>query len=381
MDNEHKVTTSKEHKDNFSVSEVEFPSFLGPFSLFQAYEAKLNNDFNFLRKIQKTQMERPEPVWATENQVFLDLKTMRIRDFSTHKRGVCTLVVSPYAGHTSVIVDFAPNQSLVCTLMENGLDWVCATEWKSATRDMMCFNIDNYLNELNTAVDDLGGFVNLVGVCQGGWLSAMFAARFPHKVNTLTMGGAPIDTDAGQGKIKEYAQKLPMKFFEELVAAGNGNLKGEFLLTGFKNLNPERNYIQKYVNLYERIEDPLFVKRFETFERWYEYTIDLPGTFYLQIVKELFKENRLFEGKFIGLGRRLSLENIHCPVYLLAGEKDDITPKEQVFSAEKRLGTKKNDIVQETIQGGHIGLFMRSSTLKESWPKISHWIASYSEKR
>ena len=29
------------------------------------------------------------------------------------------------------------------------------------------------------AIDDLGGEVHLVGLCQGGWLSAMLAARFP----------------------------------------------------------------------------------------------------------------------------------------------------------------------------------------------------------
>jgi poly(3-hydroxyalkanoate) synthetase len=34
--------------------------------------------------------------------------------------------------------------------------------------------------------------------------------------------------------------------------------------------------------------------------------------------------------------------DIKCLVYLLAGEKDDITPKEQVFNAEKRLGTAKS---------------------------------------
>jgi hypothetical protein len=33
-------------------------------------------------------------------------------------------------------------------------------------------------------------------------------------------GGSPIDTDAGEGVIKEYAHKLPMEFFEMLIAMG-----------------------------------------------------------------------------------------------------------------------------------------------------------------
>ena len=47
---------------------------------------------------------------------------------------------------------------------------------------MKDYDIDNYLAEINVCVDDLGGRVNLVGLCQGGWMSAMYAARFPDKV-------------------------------------------------------------------------------------------------------------------------------------------------------------------------------------------------------
>jgi poly(3-hydroxybutyrate) depolymerase len=169
-----------------------------------------------------------------------------------------------------------------------------------------------------------------------------------------------------------------MEFFEELVAMGNGLLKGDFMLEGFKSLHPEEQYFDKYVDLYEHINDPIYVKRFENFERWYEYTINLPGKWYLQVIKELFKENRLFKGEFVGLGKRLTLKDIKCPVYLLAGENDDITPKEQVFNTEKRVGTKKSGIVKDLASGGHIGLFMGSKPLKENWPKISEWIKDHS---
>ncbi len=59
---------------------------------------------------------------------------------------------------------------------------------------------------------------------------------------------------------------------------------------------------------------------------------------------QIFKENRFAKGQFIGLGRRLDLKDITCPVYLLAGESDDITTREQVFDADKYLGTPKNRI-------------------------------------
>jgi len=121
------------------------------------------------------------------------------------------------------------------------------------------------------------------------------------------------------------------------------------------------------------IENSAYLDK-ETFERWYENPIDLPGRWYLQVVRELFKENRLVKESFVGLGRRLNLKDITCPVYLLAGQSDDITPKEQVFNAEKYLGTPKDKIEKRLVPGGHIGLFMGSRTLKEAWPAIARWI-------
>jgi len=216
--------------------------------------------------------------------------------------------------------------------------------------------------------------VNLVGLCQGGWMSAMFAARYPAKVATLVLAGSPIDTQAGDGALKQLVNGMPASFFEELVEAGGGLMRGRFMLEGWKNMNPQAQYIDKFLRLYEHIDDPDYVSKSETFARWYENPIDLPGRWYLQAVSELFKENRLAKGAFVGLGRRLSLGDIRCPAYLLAGDADDITPKEQVFAAEQLLGTPKAKIAKALAPGGHVGLFMGEKTLRERWPEIARWI-------
>jgi poly(3-hydroxyalkanoate) synthetase len=148
------------------------------------------------------------------------------------------------------------------------------------------------------------------------------------------------------------------------------------MLQGWKNMHPEQHYIQDHVDLYEHIDDPAYVAKEETFESWYENPIDLPGRWYLQAIQQLFMENRLTKGKFVGLGRTLNLRAITCPTYLLAGAADDITTPEQVLDAAKYIGTAKDRIVQKTVPGGHIGLFMGARTLKEHWPPIARWIAA-----
>ena len=320
----------------------------------------------------------PPPEWASPSRIIRDLDTMRLRDFSQHGQdspALPVLVDAPYAGHSSTIADYARGQSLVETLVASGLPRVLVTDWKAATHEMRNYDIDKYLAEINIAVDDLGGRVNLVGLCQGGWMSAMYACRYPGKVASLVLAGSPIDTDAGNGPIKRMAHRLPMRFYEEMVTAGGGLMLGQFMLAGWKDMHPGEQYLGKFVDLYEHIEDRNYIKRTETFERWYENPIDLPGRYYLQAIKLLFKENRFAKGEFIALGQKLSLKSITSPLYLLAGEADDITTKEQVFAAEGLVGTEPKAVRKRLVPGGHIGLFMGTRTLKEAWPDIARWIA------
>ncbi|HTV26892.1 MAG TPA: alpha/beta fold hydrolase [Xanthobacteraceae bacterium] len=315
------------------------------------------------------------PSFATANKVRLDLRTMLLREYGA-PRGIPTFVIAPYAGHTAMIADYHKGQSLVETLLANGVSHVALTDWKSATADMKDLEIDNYLAEIVVAIDDLGGRINMAGLCQGGWAAAMVAARFPQKVQSLVLAGAPIDMNAGNGPIKRMAQQSPFSFYQELVELGGGLMLGKFMLQGWKNMHPDQHYFQQYVDLYEHIEDAAYLEKEETFESWYENPINLPGRWYLQAIAQLFKENRFAKGTFVGLGRSLNLKDVTVPVFLLAGESDDITTKEQVFDAEKYLGTPSDKIVKKLVSGGHIGLFMGSRNLREVWPDIARWICN-----
>jgi len=317
----------------------------------------------------------PEPKWATANRIALDLDTMRLREFGASE-GEPVLVDPPYAGHSSSIADYAKGQSLVETLLAAGVGRVLAADWKPATPEMRDFDIDKYLAEINVAVDELGGAVHLVGLCQGGWMSAMYAARFPLKVRSLVLAGAPIDTDAGDGPIRKIAHSLLMSFYEGLVQGGGGRMLGSTMLAGWKSMHPEQQYVDKYLDLYRHIEDKCYIKRTEQFERWYENPIDLPGRYYLQAIQLLFKENRLAKGEFVALGRKLDLNAIRVPLYLLAGAQDDITTTEQVFNAATLVGTPAAEIVKKLVPGGHIGLFMGARTLAQAWPGIGRWLAA-----
>ncbi|MGC9162444.1 MAG: alpha/beta fold hydrolase [Thiomonas sp.] len=317
-----------------------------------------------------------KPRLATAHSVRLKLRTLDLCDYSAASaKGIPTLVNAPYAGHTSMIADYHEGQSLMQTLKNNGIGALFLTDWHSATPDMKDLEVDQYLGDFLACIDDLGGRVHLVGLCQGGWMAAMLAARFPDKVASLVLAGSPIDTHAGNGPLVNMVKHTPMHFYEELVAAGGGLMLGKYMLAGWKNMHPEQHYVQEHIDLYEHLDDPVWLSKTEAFERWYENPLDLPGRWYLQVVDQLFKRNLLAKGEYVALGRALKLADITCPLYLLAGERDDITTPPQVFAAEHLCGTAKDKIQKRIVPGGHVGLFMGARTLKETWPQIAAWIA------
>ncbi|KVX39724.1 esterase [Burkholderia ubonensis] len=344
-------------------------------AMFEAGTELTARNLRFLAEEEKLHFEM-HPALASANRPLLELRTMIFRDYSDGAaRGLPTIVDAPYAGHSAMIADYQPGQSLMQTLREHGVSRLYLTDWRSATEHMKDLEIDQYLAELNVCVDELGGRVNFVGLCQGGWMAAMYAARFPNKVASLVLAGSPIDTDAGNGPIRQMVHTYPTSFYEELVEMGGGLMRGRFMLRGWKNMHPDQHYLAEHVDLYEHIDDPDYLRKQEAFASWYESPIDLPGRWYLQAIVQLFKENRLAKGRFVALGRTLNLKDVTCPVYLLAGEADDITTPEQVFDALKYLGTPAAQVTSRLVPGGHIGLFMGSRTLKDAWPDIAAWIA------
>jgi poly(3-hydroxybutyrate) depolymerase len=201
------------------------------------------DNMRFLAEAEKIESP-PPPKWATKNRVLRNLDTMLLRDFSRPgATGTPVLVDAPYAGHSSTIADFAKGQSLAETLMTSGLSRVLVTDWKSASRKMRDYDIDRYLSDLDRAVEAIGGRVHLVGLCQGGWMAAMYACLHREKVASLVLAGSPIDTNAGDGPIKRLAHATPMRVYEEMVAAGGGRMLGQFMLAGWKDMHPGEQYL------------------------------------------------------------------------------------------------------------------------------------------
>lgn len=312
--------------------------------------------------------------WTTPNAVALELSSMRLRDFSRSGSGQPVLICAPYALHRAEVVDFAGGHSIVESLQRGGIDRIYLTDWRSASPDMRYLSIDNYLADLNTVIDDIGSPVDLLGLCQGGWLSLIYAARFPEKIRRLVLVGAPVDLSV-ESALLQLVRSLPQAVFDQVVARGHGNVSGDEML-GFWGRSASQQDAEATLQCSLSEDIPHDRELLDRFRRWYGETLDLPGTYYLQVVNWMFRENRIATGRFVALGREIRLHEVTAPVFLLVGQNDEVVPVEQALATARLLGTPPPFVEDAIEPSNHLGLFMGARTHANSWPRIARWLQS-----
>jgi poly(3-hydroxyalkanoate) synthetase len=110
------------------------------------------------------------------------------------------------------------------------------------------------------------------------------------------------------------------------------------------------------------------------FAAWYAWTLDMPGTYYLQVVRRLFKENQIAEGRFVALGHPVDLARVRAPMFLLAALDDEIVGPGQLLVTAGLVGTTKGAIETTTEPCGHLSLFLGARTIEGTWQRIGYWL-------
>ncbi len=278
------------------------------------------------------------------------------------------------------MMDIQDNLSLFRKLIGQGLD-LYVIEWGYPSKMdkylTMEDYIDGYINNVVDFIRESTGSekVNILGVCQGGALSTIYAALYPDKVQNLVVMVAPIDLDTTDGLLQVWA-----KFFDvDLMVDTIGNVPGDFLNLVFLWLKPFQLIIDKYVGLLDRLDDPETVKYFLRMEKWIFDSPDQAGETFRKYVKELFQENLLCKGEFKLGGRTVDLRNITMPVLNLFGEQDHLVPPYCSKPLADLVGTK--DVTTIAYPVGHIGMYVSSKAQKEMPPTVANWLKERSAPR
>jgi poly(3-hydroxyalkanoate) synthetase len=316
----------------------------------------------------------PPPEWTTPHRVALQLKTVQLRDFATSSKDPPCLLCTPFALHGSTLSDLATGHSLVAALREAGVTNLFVTDWHSASHDMRFRGIDDYLADLNVLVDEIGAPVDLIGLCQGGWMALVYAARFPGKVRKLVLAAAPVDTKAAPSVLSTLADGTAMEVFREVVRLGDGLVLGNKVLKLWGPGTVEAEEIRQLLESEEAPGSSAFTRLEAAFREWYAWTVDLPGPYFLETVEKLYKRNEIADGTFVALGKPIDLRNIETPLFLLAAGRDELVTPPQLFAVERLVGTPPDELRKLTADCRHLGLFMGKRVLREVWPGIVEWL-------
>jgi len=272
------------------------------------------------------------------------------------------------------MLDLQENRSIVKKWLASGLD-VYMIDWGYPTHVdkflTMEDYIDGYLNNTVDFVREKHGLkaINLLGICQGGTMSTIYAALYPDKVKNLVTLVMPFDFATKDGLLFRWSLNMDI---ESMVASANGLLAGNSMNYGFNMLKPFELSFDKYLNFVDQLDNKEALMDFLRMETWIYDSPDQAGPMLIKFVKDLYQGNKLSQNKLEVGGRRVNLKNIKMPVLCLLAQKDHLVPPASTRPFIDAVPSKDKELVEFPV--GHIGMFVSSRAQKEIGPKIADWI-------
>jgi polyhydroxyalkanoate synthase len=210
--------------------------------------------------------------------------------------------------------------------------------------------------------------INLLGVCQGGTFSAIYASLHPEKVKNLITMVAPIDFDTDDSLLFVWAKEMDV----DLMIDAYGVIPGDLMNQAYQMLQPFTLTVQKYINMVDTMADAERLADFLRMESWIFDSPDQPGEVLRQNAKDLFKENKLVKGEFEIGGQQVDLKNISMPVLCIYADYDTLVPPDSSKKLLDHVGTR--DKQELSFPVGHVGMFVSGKTQATLAPRIAEWV-------
>jgi poly(3-hydroxyalkanoate) synthetase len=308
--------------------------------------------------------------WLSENRSIAELTTMSLRAFAPYGDDrIPVLIEAPFAIHDAGIIDLSRGHSIVEAFRAGSGRRLAVTSWHSATAALSDLTIDSYLSDLNVAVDLLGGQVDLVGLCQGGWMALVYAATFPHKVRRLVLAGTPADTEAASSFVTCASKNAANPWLQPFVA-GAGLINTGSLFYALIAAVAQDDSVAAALQVEQR-DMGTHSDAVARFLRWNWRNYNLPAGYFRQVERWLFQDNRIVKGTFPVFGSPVGLAHLRCPLFILAADRDDYAPPGQSLGLGAFVGTPGSQVVARVAPDcTHLGLFLGRRTLRDVWPEV-----------
>lgn len=310
----------------------------------------------------------PHDIVYTEDRV----RVKHYRPDGAPRLGTPLLLVHALFNRETVL-DLQPDRSLVRRFLKEGLE-VYLIDWGDPGPVDRYLTLDDHINGyLDNIVDFIRSrhglsSLNLMGLYLGGTFGVMYAALYPGKVRNLITAAAPTNFDTDKGLLHIWLKGVDA---DRLVDAF-GNVPGNLLTISYLLLNPARLLFDKYVGFLENMDNQEFVENFIRMEKWIFDSPAVPGETLRQLIKDLYQDNLLIQGRMALAGAPLDLQRLTMPVLNIYGQYDHLVPPEACQLLTQRVGSADTqDICLDT---GHIGIYVGSEFQNEVVPRIAAWL-------
>lgn len=273
------------------------------------------------------------------------------------------------------MMDLQSDRSLIRKMCSEGLD-IYLIDWGYADISERYKTMDDYINgDLDDCVDFVRkkhgiDKVNLLGVCQGGTFSLIYAALHADKIKNLITLVTPVDFSIDDGLLFKWSRHMDV---DAIVDGYNGLIPGEFLNVSFDLLKPTGK-MRKMLSLPDIMKDKAKLMNFLRMEKWVSDSPDQAGETYRQFIKDLYQENKLMKGEFKIGGKTVNLKDIKVPILTIYAKADHLVPPSATKPLNDLVGSKDKELYE--FPGGHIGVFVGKRSQQDLAPTIAKWIVT-----
>ena len=274
------------------------------------------------------------------------------------------------------MVDLQADRSLVRGLLELGQD-VYVLDWGYADRSERYLTLEDYLlRYLDGAVEHLCESLSLpaldlLGICQGGSFSLCYAALRRERVRNLITMVTPVDFHTPDNMLSNWMRSVDV----DLLVDTLGNIPADLMNASYLMLKPFRLNLQKYIGLFDILEDRQALEDFLRMEKWIFDSPDLAGEAFREFASKFYQQNRLVEGGLEIGGEAVSLQALDMPIFNIYAEHDHLVPPDA--SKALRGLVSSSDYSEMSFRGGHIGIYVSGRAQREVPAAIHQWLQQH----
>ena len=251
------------------------------------------------------------------------------------------------------ILDLSPHNSMVRYLVGQGYTVFCIS-WRNPDATMRDISLDDYRRlGVMTAIDAASAIcdsrkIHATGYCLGGTLLTIAAAAMARdhdeRLASISLLAAQTDfTEAGE--LQLFINESQLAFLDDVMWQ-QGYLNSTQMAGAFQMLRANELIWSHLVRRYYLGE----ADHPNDMISWNMDATRMPCRMHSEYLHKLFLDNDLAEGGMLAGGRKISLADIHVPVFLIGTETDHIAPWRSVY---KFLQLNAGDVTFVLTSGGH----------------------------